>query len=234
MTEYFKLGDIEVHVRFKNIKNIHLSVMPPLGEVVVSAPERMNLDTVRIYCISRLRWIKEQRRPFLEQEREAPREFIYNERHYLFGKKYKLNIIEGFSDQIYSVKHNLIEIYVKPNSTAEQRKNAVEICYRAELYKVLEQLIEKWASILQVELHEFKIKKMSTKWGSCNQKARRIWFSLELAKKPINCIEYVVVHEMIHLKESKHNHKFYHLLDMHFENWNVHRRELNDLPLGAI
>ncbi len=234
MTKYFKLRDIEVQVTFKNIKNIHLSVMPPLGEVVVSAPERMNLDTVRIYCISRLRWIKEQRRPFLEQERETPREFIYNERHYLFGKKYKLNIVEGYSDQIYSVKHNLIEIFVKPNSTTEQRRNAVEICYRTELNNILEELIEKWVSILQVELHEFKIKKMSTKWGSCNQKARRLWFSLELAKKPVDCIEYVVAHEMIHLLEKNHNERFFSLLDKHFPKWAQIKNELNELPLGHI
>lgn len=232
MNEIITLGEIEVQVTFKKIKNIHLSVMPPFGHVVVSAPERMDVETVKIYCISRLKWIREQRKFYLEQERETPREFIYNERHYFFGKKYKLDVIEAYSDIPYLVKHNRIELYLKPNSCFEQRRALMESCYRNELRKVLDELVEKWQGIIGVELHEYKIKKMSTKWGSCNQKDKRIWFSLELAKKPVDCIEYVVAHEMVHLIERNHNHRFFDLLDKHFPRWAQLKDELNALPLG--
>lgn len=234
MTETIKLNDIEVRVTFKNIKNIHLSVMPPNGEVVISAPERMDIETIRIYCISRLRWIKEQRKPFLEQEREAQRDFIYNERQFLFGKKFKLDVIEAYSDVSYVIKHSRIEIYVKANASYEDRKSAMENCYRTELMNLLNDLVKKWQRIIGVEVSEFKIKRMSTKWGSCNQKDKRLWFSLELAKKPIECIEYVVAHEMIHLIERNHNHRFFELLDKHFPRWGQYKDELNELPLGHI
>ncbi|PIK13548.1 SprT family zinc-dependent metalloprotease [Halobacteriovorax sp. JY17] len=234
MSEIIKLGEIEVQVTFKKIKNIHLSVMPPNGDVTVSAPERIDLDMIRMYCISRLGWIKKERKPFLEQERETPREFIYNESHYLFGRRYKLDIIEAYSDVPYIVKHSQIVLYVKKNSTLEDRQKVMEACYRIELKRVLDELVDKWKSIIGVELHEYKIKKMSTKWGSCNQKDKRLWFSLELAKKPVECVEYVVAHELIHLIERSHNNRFFELLDKHFPRWAKYKDELNELPLGNL
>ena len=199
-----ELGNIKIDVEQKNIKNIHLSVYPPKGKVRISAPERMDLDTIRVFAISKLSWIKKQQELFKNQDRETPREYITKESHYFKGKRYLLKVIEQEASPKVILNHSKIELHIRPNTTIEKRKHVLDEWYRAELKKIVPAMIEKWEKKIGVKSNEFGIKKMRTKWGSCNTEAKRIWINLELAKKPTECLEYIIVHESIHLLEKPH------------------------------
>lgn len=228
------LGDITVEVTQKDIKNVHLSVYPPLGQVKIAAPERMELDTIRIYAISKLSWIRKQQAKILSQKREAPREYITRESHYYLGKRYLLNVIEHQAAPIVKLKHNKIELYIRPETSTEKRKEILEDWYRVQLKELVHKQITKWETIMGVQSNEFGIKKMKTKWGTCNIEAKRIWLNLELAKKPIQCIEYIIVHELTHLLERNHNTRFVAIMDNYLPNWKELKVELNKLPVSHI
>ena len=211
----FKLGNIIVDVEQKDIKNIHLSVYPPNGRVRIAAPSRMNLDTIRVYAVSKLSWIKKQQTKIRSQEREAPREYVTRESHYYKGKRYLLKVIQHDAAPKIILKHSTLELYVKSNTNSGKRKIILEEWYRKKLKEIAPAYISKWEKKIQVQANEFAIKKMKTKWGTCNIEAKRIWLNLELAKKPVLCVEYIVVHELVHLLERQHNERFTALMDRH-------------------
>jgi predicted metal-dependent hydrolase len=229
--EQLQLGNITVDVVQKDIKNVHLSVYPPTGRVRISAPFRMNLDTIRIFAISKLNWIKKQQTKLRNQEREAPREFLNRESHYFNGERYLLEVIEQDAAPKVELKHSKIELYVRPQTNREKMKSILDEWYRSQLKASLPTLIEKWEKKMNVRVNEFGIKKMKTRWGTCNRKAKRIWLNLELAKKPGECLEYIVVHEMVHLLERNHNDRFTSLMNAFMPKWRFYKDELNRLSV---
>ncbi|HLW62042.1 MAG TPA: SprT family zinc-dependent metalloprotease [Flavobacterium sp.] len=227
--EQFKIGDIEIEVTFKDIKNLHLSVHPPLGRVTISSPEFYDLDKVRIYAATKLAWIKKEQRKFLAQEREPKRDFVNQESHYFLGTRYLLKIEEAKRNSvILKGKKLLIQ---STNLDKVHLEKLLYAFYRKELRKMLNQMLEKHIQIMNLKLPPFKIRFMKTKWGSCAVDNGRIWFNIELAKKPLECIEYVVVHELVHLLERHHNKRFILLMDQYYPSWRTQKKLLNELPL---
>ena len=231
MTSQIKLGDITVDVIRKDIKNIHLSVYPPNGSVRVSAPSRMELDTIRVFATSKLGWIKRQQRKLQEQERESQREYSDRESHYVWGRRYLLKVEEVNEVPTLEVKHNRMILRVRPDSDMLKRREIVEEWYRQELKKSVFPIIAKWEPLLQVKVERFFIQRMKTKWGSCNHLAGTIRLNTELARKPKKCLEYIVVHEMVHLLEPTHNTRLIGLMDRFMPHWELYRQELNMLPV---
>ena len=226
-----ELGEIAVDVMKKNIKNLHLSVYPPAGKVRISAPLRMNLDTIRVFAISKLGWIKQQQKKLQEQERETPREYLDRESHYVWGKRYLLKVLESDATPAVELKHSEMHLHVRPGSSEEKKQEVIEEWYRAQLKLAIPALIAKWEPIMGVNVTRFFVQRMKTKWGSCNPKARSVRLNTELAKKPSECLEYVVVHEMAHLLEPTHNSRFITLMDSFIPQWQFYRKELNRLPV---
>ena len=192
--EEIKLGNLKIEVELKDIKNVHLSFYPPKGRVRIAAPSRMTLDTIRIYAISKLSWIKKQQQKFLSQVREAPREYLTKEGHYYLGNRYLLKVLEHDAPPKVNIKHKTLELFVRPNTDMQKRRTIMEEWYRAQLKEIIPATIAKWEKEMKVSVKDFGIKKMKTKWGTCNAEARRIWLNLDLAKKPFHCIEYIIVH----------------------------------------
>ena len=228
------LGDISAEVVLKDIKNIHLSVYPPNGKIKIAAPFRMDLETIRIFAISKLGWIKRQQTKLRNQEREAAREFISRESHYYLGKRYLLKIIESEAKPSVFIRHDKLIIQVKQDTNKAKRQILLQEWYREELKAIIPIYIDKWEKIMGVEVSEFGIKKMKTKWGTCNIEAKRIWINLELAKKPVGCLEYIVAHEMVHLLERSHNARFIAYMDKFLPNWRSLKEELNRLPVSHV
>lgn len=227
-----KIGNITADVTLKDIKNIHLSVYPPTGRVRISAPARMDLERIRLYAISRLGWIRKQQAAFANQRREERRRFVDRESHYLFGKRYLLRITRSSGPQTVILRHREIEIVARPETDADGLRKFYESFSRRLLRTEISELLERWPSKIGVPTPEFGIRKMKTKWGSCNRAAKRILLNIELAKKPVKCLEYVVIHELIHLNERKHNQRFVGELDAHLPNWRQTKNLLNRLPIG--
>jgi predicted metal-dependent hydrolase len=225
------IGDISVDVVLKDIRNIHLSVHPPAGRVRLSAPVGMDINTLRLYAISRLGWIKKQQRKLCGQERETPREYLNRESHYLWGKRYLLKIVEREAPSAVDVQHSAIVLYIRPDASQEKKQSVLDAWYRKQLKAAIPDLLASWEKRVGVRVNEFGIKKMKTKWGTCNPDARRIWVNLELSKKPKECLEYIVVHEMVHLLENHHNERFMALMDDILPKWRSLRDDLNRLPV---
>jgi hypothetical protein len=231
MAERIDLGGIPVEVVFKNIKNVHLSVYPPTGSVRISAPARMTLDTIRVFAISKLGWIKQQQRKLREQEREPPREYLNRESHYLWGKRYLLRVVEGDHAPSVEVLHSRLVLRVHPRTTEEKKQEIVAQWYRDQMKAAVPVVIARWTQVMGVAVERFYVQQMKTKWGSCNHRAGTIRLNTELAKKPKECLEYVVVHEMAHLLEPTHNARFISLMDVYMPNWRLRRDQLNRLPV---
>ncbi|MFY0610767.1 MAG: M48 family metallopeptidase [Hyphomicrobiaceae bacterium] len=227
-----KLGDISVAVTRKNIKNVHLSVHPPMGEVRVSAPSRMKLDTIRVYTISKLDWIKGEQRKLRAQKRETPREYLDRESHYLWGRRYLLEVVKKEARPKVTLKHSAICLHVRPRADAEKRREVLDAWYRQKLKDRLPKLIAKWETALDVTVDGVFVQKMRTKWGSCNTAKATIRLNTELAKKRPAFLDYVVLHEMAHLLIRPHNDDFRALLDLHMPNWQQVRKALNDAPIS--
>jgi len=232
--EHLQLGDIRIEVEQKNIKNLHLSVYPPKGRVRIAAPTKMNLDTIRIYAISKLSWIKKQQGKILSQKREAPREYLTKESHYYLGKRYLLKVIELDTVPVVNLTHKTIELYVRPGSNTEKRKEILDNWYREQLRNLGVELMGQWEKKMKLKVNELGIKKMKTKWGTCNEEAKRIWLNFELIKKPVECIEYIVVHEMVHFKERNHNDKFMAYMNHFLPEWKQLKNDLNKLPVSHV
>jgi predicted metal-dependent hydrolase len=234
MSEMLDIGGTPVEVVFKDIKNIHLSVYPPTGRVRISAPERMSLDTIRVYAISKLDWIRKQQIKFHEQERETQREYLDRESHFVWGRRYLLKVIETEQSPTLELKHNYMILTVRPGSSQEKREDVVAAWYREDLRKFAGPLIEKWELALGVKVERLFIQRMKTKWGSCNTHEGYIRLNTELAKKPRECLEYIVVHEMMHLVVPTHNDAFAALMDQYMPQWRHYKDELNRSPLGHV
>ena len=227
------VSNISVDVVRKNIKNLHLAVYPPNGRVRVAVPLRMNDDAVRLAIISRLAWIKRHQVKFAGQERQSAREFVSGESHYFQGKRYRLNVVYHNAAPRVAIRNkSTIDLFVREGSDRFQRQRVLAEWYRRQLKEQIPSLIEKWNSLINVSVAEWGVKQMKTRWGTCNSKARRIWLNLELAKKPVHCLEYIIVHEMLHVLERKHNDRFKTLLDKFLPRWRLYKEELNRMPLG--
>ena len=225
------LGEIAVEVVKKDIKNLHLSVYPPAGRVRISAPLRMDLDNIRVFAISKLGWIRQQQNKLREQERETPREYLDRESHYVWGKRYLLEVIESDDAPGVELQHSQICLRVRPGARNEKRQAIVEDWYRGQLKQSVPSLIAKWEPLMGVTVERFFAQRMKTKWGSCRPGSRSIRLNTDLAKKPPQCLEYIVVHEMVHLLEPTHNNRFTNLMDQFMPHWRFCRAELNRLPV---
>lgn len=233
MKHHISVSGINVEVVRKDIKNLHIGVYPPEGRVRVAAPLLVDDDAVRLAVISKLAWIKRQRNHFHGQSRQSKREFVQRESHYFLGRRYLLNIKEGSGPARVEIRRsNRLDLFVPQGSDAAKRERVILVWYRKELKARIPALIEKWQAVIGVQVADWGVKRMKTKWGSCSIEASRIWINLELAKKPIKCLEYIVVHEMVHLLERHHNERFTALMDSFMPLWRIHRDELNSAPLN--
>lgn len=227
-----KIGSLAVEVVRKKIKNLHLAVYPPNGRVRVAVPLRVNNEAVRLAVASRLGWIRRAQKKLAAQERQSAREFVSRESHYFLGRRYLLNVIlhEGPARVVINGKP-AIDFYVPEGITRSACEKILREWYRKELKALIPPLIAKWEPIMGVRVSEWGVKKMKTRWGTCNPRAHRIWMNLELAKKPVECLEYIVVHEMVHLLERRHNENFITHMDRLLPQWRSLRDKLNRLPL---
>jgi len=227
------VSGLKVHIVRKAIKNLHLGVYPPGGRVRVAAPLSISDSAVRMAVVGKLGWIKRQRKRFQLQPRQSRREMVSGESHYFLGRRYRLRLIpRNRRARVVIRNRSTMEMHVPPTADALQREQILRQWYRQQLTKIIPPLLEKWQSVLNVQITDWGIKRMKTKWGSCNAEARRIWINLELAKKPVKCLEYTVVHEMAHFIERQHNDRFIFLLDRHLPLWRLYRDELNSAPLA--
>ncbi len=231
MVDQIQLGDMTINVAFKDIKNVHLSVHPPAGRVTISAPRRMKLEIVRVFAISKLDWIKQQQKKIRSQEREPPREYLERESHYVWGQRCLLTIIEREEPPSVIQKHNKLQMTIRPGSDISKRHELIEAWYREQVKLAVPTLITKWQPLLGIALSKFFVQRMRTRWGSCNPTSRSIRLNTDLAKKPRECLEYIVVHELIHLIEPTHNARFQALMDRFMPHWGSYREALNRLPV---
>lgn len=233
MTESIQLGELTIEVTRKAVKNVHLSVHPPAGHVTLVAPTSTRLEVARAYAISKLGWIRDQQEKLQAQARETPRQFVERESHYLWGRRYLLSVVEQDAKPGVKLDHRRITLTIRPGSSPEKREEVMHDWHRALLHQTIPALIEKWQPVLGVAVSAYFLQRMKTKWGGCNHRAGTIRLNTELVKKPKDLLEYVVVHEMLHLIEPTHSQRFIDLLDKHYPNWREARAELNELPLAA-
>jgi predicted metal-dependent hydrolase len=231
MPDIIQLGDLAVQVFRKDIRNIHLSVYPPEGRVVISCPSRHSLEKIRAYALAKLAWIRKQQRRFQAQQRESQRKYIERESHYIWGKRYLMCVATTDTAARVEQSPKKITLHVQPGTTQEKREDLYEDWMRFKLKSAITPLIAKWQPILGVNVNGFFVQRMKTKWGSCSPTRGTIRLNTELAKKPRQCLEYIVVHEMLHLLEPTHNARFRTLLDRFMPRWTERRKTLNSLPV---
>jgi predicted metal-dependent hydrolase len=228
-----EVRDIPVEVVRKDIKNLHVGVYPPRGRVRVAAPLRLNDEAVRLAVISRLGWIRRQQKSFQRQDRQSRRAMVTGESHYYHGRRYRIDVIEREGPaSVELVNNRTIAVRVRPGSDRAAREAVLHRWYRQRLRERLPELLAKWGPKVGVDVADIRIKKMRTRWGTCNIEARRIWLNLELAKKPPACLEFILVHEMVHLLERYHNERFRALMEEFMPHWRLRRDELNAAPLA--
>jgi predicted metal-dependent hydrolase len=233
MSETLQLGDISIQLTRKAVKHVHLSVHPPEGRVSLVAPTGTRMEVARAYAISKLAWIRTQRAKFFEQARESSRRFITRETHYLWGRRYLLSVVCQEAKPSVTLDHRRINLVVRPGSTQAVRARVMHEWHKSLLHQIVPRLIAKWESRLGLRVAGYFLQRMKTKWGGCNHKARRIRLNTELVKKPKDLLEYVIVHEMIHLIEPRHSNHFIAILQEHYPTWREARLDLNELPLAA-
>ncbi|MDE3022612.1 MAG: M48 family metallopeptidase [Pseudomonadota bacterium] len=228
-----KVSGLTVDVVRKDIKNLHLAVYPPIGRVRVAVPLRVSDEAVRLAVVSRLSWIKRQKSKFTNQARQSAREYVSGESHYFQGQRYRLNVIYQSGLSRVAIRNkSVLDLFVREGGNREQRERIILAWYRQHLKEQIPVLVEKWEPVLGVRVADWRVKQMKTRWGTCNITAGRIWLNLELAKKSAQCLEYIVVHEMVHLLERNHNDHFAELMTQFMSQWKLHREELNRSALG--
>ena len=228
--ENLVIGSVEIEVTFKEIKNLHLSVHPPDGRVTIASPVFYDLEKVKIYAATKLGWIKREQTKLRSQAREEPKLMITRESHQFLGKRYLLKVIDSARPKLV-LKHNSIELYASIEYTLMQKQKILYRWYKRELVAQIKKLIVFYAKEMSITDVQFSVRIMKTKWGSCKIEKRMLLFNIELAKKPTACIEYIVVHELVHLLERNHNKNFIILMDKYLPNWRVQKKVLNALPL---
>ncbi|MGC0249825.1 M48 family metallopeptidase [Pseudactinotalea sp. Z1748] len=229
---YMTVRGIDVDVIYKDVKNLHIGVYPPMGRVRVAAPSRLDDDQVRLAIIQRLPWIKRQRQELQDAPRQSEREMVTGESHYVWGLRRRLKVVERPGRAHLEIDGERLVLYVSPDASPETRRKHLDQWYRQQLRATLPDLIAKWEAKLAVSVPRWTIRRMKTKWGSCNRETRHIWFNVELAKKHPDCLEYIAVHEMTHYFERNHTEKFIKLMDTHLPDWRGRRDELNGSPLA--
>lgn len=229
---YMTVRGIDIDVIYKDIKNLHIGVYPPMGRVRVAAPDKLDDDRVRLAVIQRLPWIKKQREQMRSAERQSEREMITGESHYVWGMRHRLKVIERPGRAHLEIDGERLLLYIPAETSAEKRRELLDQWYRQQLRAAIPELVTKWESALQVSVPRWSIRRMKTKWGSCNRETGHIWFNVELAKKHPDCLEYIVVHEMTHHLERSHGERFTKLMDGHLPDWRTRREELNRAPLA--
>lgn len=229
--EQIKLGDLRVDVTRKAIKNVHLSVLPPHGKVRIAAPLGMGLETIRVFTISKLAWIRSQQNKLQAQVRELPRDYIERESHYVWGKRYLLKLQEQDAAPRVSLKPRHLVLQLRPGSDEARRQEVLDAWYREQIRLALPALLAKWEAQMGVTAGRIFIQRMKTKWGSCNPGTAAIRLNTDLAKKPPECLEYILVHELAHLIEPSHNARFVATMDLFLPNWRHLKNELNRLPI---
>lgn len=232
MAATLELAELAVEVVRKPIKNLHLGVYPPDGRVRIAAPERMSMDAIRLFAVDKLPWIRRQQARLRTQPRDAQPEYIERESHYVWGRRYLLRIREIDAPAEVHLRARTLDLLVRPGTGRAQRKDALEAWYRGQLRDALPQLLVKWQKLLGVQPRRIHLQRMKTKWGSCNPRLGSIRLNTELARKPVECLEYILVHELAHLKEAKHGPRFTAILDDALPQWRGVRDMLNSLPLG--
>lgn len=233
MSTRIKVGDLTIGMIRKDVKNVHLSVHPPDGKVTLVVPLTTRTDAARAYVISRMGWIRKHQERFEGQAREMPRRYMTRESHSLLGRRYLLTVVERPGKPEVVIDHKRIILYVRPGSTVNQRADILHAWHLRKLHKVIPRYIEAWERRLGVRVKRYFLQRMKTKWGSCNHRACHIRINTELVKKPKDLLEYIIVHEMIHLIEPNHNERFMTLLHRHYPAWREARAELNALPLAS-
>jgi len=227
-----EVSGIPVEIRRKAIKNLHVGVYPPHGKVRVAAPPHLDDEAVRLAIVSRLSWIRRQRQGFARQARQSVREMVTGESHYVAGRRYRLNVVErGRMARVRIANNRTLELQVPLGLDRNGREQVLERWYRRRLKARVPSLLARWESVMEVKVADWRIKRMKTRWGSCTIQARRIWLNLELAKKAPRCLEYVLVHEMVHLLERHHTDRFRALMDQFMPDWRLQRDALNKSPL---
>lgn len=231
MRDVLDLGELHAEVTRKAIKHVHLSVLPPVGKVRVAAPQGMPLDTIRLFVISKLSWIRSQQRKLQAQERETPREYLNKESHYLWGKRYLLEISHADAAPNVSLTPRKLKLQVRPGADQARCEEVLDGWYRQQVRDAVPALLEKWEPLLKVKAQRVFVQRMKTKWGSCTPESGYVRLNTDLAKKPMECLEYIVVHELVHLLEPTHNQRFIDLMDLYLPHWQQLRKQLNRLPV---
>ena len=228
-----RVSGLAIHIVRKDIKNLHLGVYPPHGRIRVAAPVGVSNDAVRRAVIDKLPWIRKQRVKFATQARQSQREMVSGESHFFMGQRYRLRVVKDNAPNLISLTSNTtMTMRVRPDSTRAQRERVLREWYRRELKALVPALLDKWERKLGVKTTFWGIKRMRTRWGTCNNKARRVWLNLELAKKPPHCLEYILVHELVHLIDRTHGERFLAIMDEEMPRWHLYREELNAAPLA--
>jgi predicted metal-dependent hydrolase len=233
MSETIQLGEVTIRVSRKDIKHVHLSVHPPDGRVTLVAPNATRLEVARAYAVTKLGWIRQQQEKLRGQARETPRKFIERESHQLWGRRHLLTVVSQDTKPSVAVDHKRITLTVRPGSDLAKRSEVIHDWHKTLLHEVVPDLIKKWEPKLGVKVSGYFLQRMKTKWGSCNHRAGHIRLNTELVKKPKDLLEYVIVHEMLHLIEPTHSERFMAMLQHHYPTWREARAELNELPLAA-
>lgn len=229
---YLTVAGIGVDVVYKDIKNMHISVYPPIGRVRVAAPERLDEEVIRLAIVQRLPWIKKQRAQLQTAVRQSEREMVAGESHYVWGQRFRLKMVESVGRSRVEIVGSKLQLSLPTGTDTARRQKLLEAWYRKQIKAAIPPLIEKWEPVIGHKVSGWTVRRMKTKWGSCNPESANLWFNIELAKKHPSCLEYIVVHEMTHFHERTHNDRFVELMDKLLPNWRATRDELNGAPLA--
>lgn len=229
-----EISGIKIEIQKKNIKNLHLAVIPPDGKVRVSAPLHLSDESITMFIRTKLGWIKKQQAKFERQPRQSEREYISGETLYLFGQQYFLRVEYSYKGNSLILEGNEAILTVRKESTASQREAFVNEWYRSKLKEKIEIYLPKWERITGLYCDSWQTKYMTTRWGTCNTNTGKIWLNLQLAKKPIECLEYVILHELAHLKVRNHGTEFVAILDQYMPYWRSIKKTLNDSLLDYM
>ncbi len=229
---FMQVAGINVDVIYKNIKNLHIGVYPPFGRVRAAAPERLTEEAIRLAIVQRLAWIKKQQDRLRSAERQSVREMVPGESHYVWGSRLRLEVIEHPGRAKIETSGSKLRLFVPPGTESDQRRRVLDAWYRKQIKAVIPSLIQKWGPVVGKEVSGWTVRRMKTKWGSCNPESGRISLNLELAKRHPGCLEYILVHEMTHLRERKHGDRFTALMDEYLPNWRALRNQLGHTPLA--
>lgn len=232
-----EIDGLHIDVERKPIKHLHLSVYPPDGRVHLSMPEDLTDEDARLFIVAKWGWIAKQRANIAAQPRQAQRQYVSGENYYYLGERYELNVVEMPIQPTVIVKGNQLYLYVRPRSSKAKRQEALRLWYRARLQQLLTTMVDEWAAKMEEQHFTWQIEQMRNRWGSCTVKTRRLRFNLELARVPRQCIEYIVVHELCHLRESRHNKLFEALMKKYMPDWRKRREQLNEfiaMPMKSL